>query len=151
MRSRGHRFAIGIACAIGATAASFEGCFGFSDLQGGQVSDASLDSPVTDAASDSLTPGDATPAGDGATTNTFCASLFDATFCDDFDEVDAAPLSKWQPKNVSAGATLAVQASGLSEPNALVGTILQTDSGPGTPAASVSYIVPGTVHFVHFQ
>ena len=151
MRSRArHRIVVAIAWAVIATAASFEGCFlgSFSDLQGGQVADASPNSLTTDVSSTV----DATTTVDSGSGGSFCASQLDATFCDDFDnEPDAMPLSKWQPRNVTTGASLAIQPSGLSQPNSLVAAVNQDDSGPGSPAASVAYIVPGTVHFVRFQ
>ncbi len=153
MSSRGgHRTVIALACAAAAIGASFEGCFAFSDLQGGAGSGASADAMIdtgADAASSDTFVPDAIAPVDAAPGIRFCSTQIDAAFCDDFDQIDAAPLSLWQAPSTNNGSSVTLTTAALSLPNALLVTTV-ADGNTTLIPANISHQLSGTAATVRY-
>lgn len=140
-----------------AVASTAAGCLlgSFSDLQGGDVADAGdasidvidsgNDAAIRDAvATDVFVPADAAPGV------RFCSTQIDAAFCDDFDQVDAAPLALWQPPTTTNGSSITTTSTGFSAPNALLATVPANGASGLLIPANVSHQLSGTVKLAHY-
>ena len=148
------RLVAALVIASASAASVLAACLSFGDLQGG---DASADAVADDSTAVEASAVDA-PLTDAATSALgFCATQSDASFCDDFDELDAAFLSQWEVIRVTdGGASLTVSDGGYSGPNALaVGIFPNATSAPdGSPIPIVTGYIQhgfsGTVHKVRY-
>jgi hypothetical protein len=140
---------------IGITfAAAVAGCLlgSFSDIEGSGI-DASTDA-VVESASDAPIGSDANVVVDSAVVDAnpgvrFCATQ-DATFCDDFDQVDAAPFALWEPPNLGSGSSVILTNDALSAPNALLATVATNDNTLLIPA-NISHQIPGTATTARYE
>lgn len=127
------------------------GCL-FPALDGLSGNDAAVDAPFDATQADTSTDGtvDAGDAAADVSPQRFCATLDGATFCDDFDDLDAAAFSKWAFVESSEGGTLGLVDAALSPPYAL-GITLDPSTGTGQPVENLqaNFATLGHAHMVY--